>query len=72
VDSQVDVVLHQSHSGVTRPALLVVVSDDVFVVGIGMFRQVSLDQVAGFFCCEPGEWQNKLSLLAQSKSDQLT
>ena len=44
--AQIDVVFHQTHAGITRPALFVVVTDDVLVVGIRMLRQVALDQVA--------------------------
>lgn len=40
--AQVNVVLHQSHPGVTWPALLVVVADDVLVVGVRVFGQVPL------------------------------
>ena len=53
-DSQVDVMFHESHARVARPTLLVVVSDDIFIVRVGMFRQVSLDQVSRLLCREPG------------------
>ena len=53
--AQVDIVLHQPHPGVTRPALLVVVADDVLIVGIGMFGQVSLNQVSGLLSSESEE-----------------
>ena len=43
--SQVDVVFHESHPGVARPTLLVVITDDVFVVRVWMFRQVALYQI---------------------------
>ena len=51
--SQVDVVLHEPHPGVARPALLVVVADDVLVVRVGMFRQVALYQVPRLLCRKP-------------------
>ena len=51
--AEVDVVLHQTHASVARPAFLVVVADNVLVVGVGMLRQVALDQVASFFGREP-------------------
>ena len=44
---------HESHARVARPTLLVVVSDDVLVVRVGMFRQVALDQVSRFLRREP-------------------
>lgn len=47
--------LHKPHARVSRPALLVVVPDNVLVVGVGMLGQVALDQVASFFGCEPVE-----------------
>jgi hypothetical protein len=37
-DSQVDVVLHQSHPGVSGPALLVVVAHNVLIVGVRVLR----------------------------------
>ena len=46
--SEVDVVLHQTHSTVARPALLVVVADDVLVIWIGMLGQVVLDEIPAF------------------------
>ena len=52
-DSQVDVMLHQSHAGVTGPAFLVVVAHDVLVVGVRVLCQVSLDQISGLVCGEP-------------------
>ena len=51
--AEVDVVLHQTNASVTRPSFLVVVADGVLVVGVGMLRQVALDQVASFFGREP-------------------
>ena len=38
--------LHQSHSGVSRPALFVIISDNVFIVWIGVLSEVTLDQIA--------------------------
>ena len=52
-NSQVDVMLHQTHARVTWPALLVIVADDVLVVRVGMLRQVALDQVTCFLGAEP-------------------
>ena len=46
--------LHQSHAGVTGPAFLVVVAHDVLVVGVRVLCQVSLDQISGRVCGEPG------------------
>ena len=46
--------LHKTHACIPGPALLVVVSDDVLVVRIRMLRQVTLDQVTGLLCREPG------------------
>ena len=50
---QIDVVLHESHARVSRPALLVVVAHDVLIVGIRMFCQVTLDQVTSLLSSEP-------------------
>eukprot|EP00123_Amoebidium_parasiticum_P018099 comp24100_c1_seq1/m.43516 comp24100_c1_seq1/g.43516 ORF comp24100_c1_seq1/g.43516 comp24100_c1_seq1/m.43516 type:complete len:578 (+) comp24100_c1_seq1:3557-5290(+) len=53
--AQVHVVLHQAHALVTWPALLVVVAHDVLVVGVGVLRQVLLDQVPALLGREPEE-----------------
>lgn len=53
INSQVDVVFHEPHAGVTRPAFLVVITHDVLIVRVRMLRQVALDQVTCFFCTEP-------------------
>ena len=47
--SKIDVMFHQSHSSISWPAFFVVVSDNVFIVGIRMFGQVPLDQITCFF-----------------------
>jgi hypothetical protein len=46
--AQVDVVLDQSHACISRPAFLVVVADNVFVVWVWVFREESLDQIPRF------------------------
>lgn len=50
---QVDIMLHQSHAGVTWPTLLVVVTNYVFVVGVRVLRQVPLNQIPGLVGREP-------------------
>jgi len=52
---QVNVVLHQPHAGVSRPAPLVVVAHDVLVVGVGVLGEVALDEVARLLRREPEE-----------------
>ena len=50
--AEVDVMLHQPHARVARPALLVVVPDDVLVVGVRVLGQVALDEVPRLLCGE--------------------
>mmetsp|Transcript_62206 Transcript_62206/g.196852 ORF Transcript_62206/g.196852 Transcript_62206/m.196852 type:complete len:623 (-) Transcript_62206:2053-3921(-) len=50
--AEVDVVLHESHARVPRPALLVVVPHDVLVVGVRVLGQVALDELAGIVLVE--------------------
>ncbi len=40
--TQIDVMLHESHPSIAWPALLVVVADNVLVVGVRMFSQVAV------------------------------
>lgn len=50
---QVDIMLHQSHAGITWPTLLVVVTNYVLVVGVWVLRQVPLNQIPGLVSREP-------------------
>jgi len=50
--SQVDVVFHESHSRISGPTLLVVVANDVLIVGIGMLGEISLDELLGLLVGE--------------------
>ena len=78
--AQVHVVLHQTHARVTRPALFVVVADDVLVVRIGMLGQVALDEVLGLVGAEAQQHVHavdvaavqayRMSLLRRSKQIQ--
>lgn len=53
LDSQVDIMLHEAHAGIPGPALLVIIANDVFIVGVRVLCQVTLDQVPSLICCEP-------------------
>ena len=44
--TKVDIVPHEPHPRVTRPALFVLVADNVFKVRIGLFSQETLNEVA--------------------------
>ena len=44
---------HEPHPGISGPAFLVVVADNVLVVGVRMLGEVTLDQVTGLFSREP-------------------
>jgi len=46
---------HQSHASIAWPAFPVVVADDVLIVRVRMFRQVTLDQISCFLRREPAE-----------------
>mmetsp|Transcript_39335 Transcript_39335/g.83813 ORF Transcript_39335/g.83813 Transcript_39335/m.83813 type:complete len:1257 (-) Transcript_39335:3240-7010(-) len=50
--SQVDIVLHAAHSAISGPAHLVVVADNVLVVGVRVFSQEPLDQVSALILAE--------------------
>ena len=53
--TQIDIMLHQTHSGVSWPALLVVVADNVLIVRVRVFGEISLDEVPSFFGSESEE-----------------
>ena len=38
--------LHEAHTAVSRPALLIVVADDILVIWVGVFSQVALDELS--------------------------
>ncbi len=46
--------LHQPHAGITGPALLVVITHYVLIVGVWVLRQIPLNQIPGFVSREPG------------------
>ena len=50
--SKVDVMLHQSHSAILRPAFSVVVSDHILVVRIWIFSEVALNELPCFIAGE--------------------
>lgn len=60
--------LHETHARVAWPALLVVVTDDILVVRIGVLRQVTLDQVARFLRREPAGRTTKALMRKQNGS----
>ncbi len=66
--AQIDVVFHQSHSRVSRPAFLVVVADDVLVVRVGMFGQVTLNQISSFFGRESEENVNSIDVSGEKSN----
>lgn len=39
--------LHQPHASITWPTLLVVIANNIFIVGVRMLSQVPLDQIPG-------------------------
>ena len=38
--------LHQSHSAISRPAFLVIIANDIFIIRIWVFSQISLDEIS--------------------------
>lgn len=51
--SQIDIMLHQPHSCISWPTLLIVVTNNVFIVWVWMFCEVPLNQISGFFSSKP-------------------
>lgn len=50
--TQVDIMLHETHAGISWPALLVVVPHNVLVVGVRVLGEVPLDEVFGLLSSE--------------------
>lgn len=46
---------HQPHASITWPALLVVVTHNVLIVGVRVLREVPLNQISGLVSREPEE-----------------
>ena len=63
--------LDQSHPTVSRPALLVVVTDQVLVVRIWVRREVSLDEISRFVGGEAKHDVNSIDV-ARVESDRVT
>ena len=68
--SQVDIVLHEAHARVTRPALFVVVADDILVVRVGVLGEVALDKVTCLLRREAEEDVNAVDV-ARVESDRV-
>ena len=51
--AQVDVMFHEPHPGISGPAFLVVVANNVLVVGVRVLSEVSLDELSSLFSSEP-------------------
>lgn len=66
--SKIDVMLHQSHTTILRPALSVVVANHVFIIGIRIFSQIPLDQLSCLITCEL-EKNVKMVYISQIDSD---
>lgn len=65
INLQINIMLHKTHPRVSGPALLVVVADDVLVVGIGMLGEVALNQVASLFGGESEENVDPVDIAAE-------
>ncbi|KAI6750107.1 hypothetical protein HG531_007372 [Fusarium graminearum] len=50
--SKVDIVAHQAHTRISRPALLTLVSDHVLEVGVRLLCKEPLDEISGFLSSE--------------------
>lgn len=53
--SKVDIMLHQPHAGISGPTLPIVVAHNVLIVGVGVLRQVALDQISRLLSSEAEE-----------------
>ena len=50
---QVNIMFHQPHPTVPRPTLTIVIPDNVLIIRIRVFSEVSLNKVTSFLRCEP-------------------
>lgn len=51
--------LHQSHPGISGPTLLIVVTDNVLIVGIRVLSEIALNEVPSLISREPDK-KNKI------------
>lgn len=50
-----DIVPHQTHARVSGPALLALVTNNIFEVGVRLLGEEPLDEIPRFLSCEPKE-----------------
>lgn len=62
LNSQVNIMLHQSHAGITGPALFVVVTHNVFIVRVWVLCEIPLYQVPGLISRKPTGQMEKYEL----------
>ena len=53
VPAQVYIMFHKSHTSISRPAFLVVVADNILIVGVRMLSEVPLNQLSCLLRREP-------------------
>lgn len=50
--AQIDIMLHKSHPTIFRPAFAIIVANNIFIIGIWILSQISLNQFSGFITGE--------------------
>ena len=68
--SKVDVMFHQSHPAIFRPAFSVVIANYILVIWVRILCQISLDKFPGLIICEL-EKNVKMVNIPQVNSDRM-
>ena len=50
--TEIDIVLDETHTAITRPTALVIIADDIVIRRIRIGAEVSLDEISRFLRCE--------------------
>lgn len=69
--AEIDVMLHKTHAAIFGPALLVIVPDNILVIGIWVFSQISLDEIFGFIGVEFEDQVHLIDITAE-QSDRVS
>jgi hypothetical protein len=51
--TKIHVRFHETHSAILRPTLLIVIPDNILIIGVWIFRQESLHQISRILRAEP-------------------
>ena len=60
--AQINIMLHKSHTSISWPALFVIIADNVLIIRIGMFGQISLYELFSLVSSKSEQYMNSIDI----------